>query len=186
MRIQSMFRNFSLAVLGLAFAMGTATVFAQPTDSAKISDLLEQAKSHAVLAERDAATLESYTRSRLSWQSHGSQLNRIKRHVNELGQLNKQLSDLRAEGSPWQQMAVDQVDLRLREMADLLTNTINHLNDNRAHVHMQPYQEYARANRELTSRIATMLDDFVDYDQAKSKAETLEQKLELPTVVANK
>ena len=183
MTIRSMFRNFSsLVALALALATGTSIGFAQTADSEQISNLLKQAKSHVVLAKDDAEKLESYTRSKVSWQLHAAQLQRIRDDINELGQLNKELSDSRDEGSPWQQKAVDQVDLHLREMADLLTVTINHLNDNPSQVHMQAYQHYVKANRELTSRIAKMIDDFVDYDQAKSKAESLEQKLELPVV----
>src|SRR5450631_1539208 len=125
MRIQSIFRNFSLGALALALATGTSIGLAQTADSAQISNLLSQAKSHAVLAEDDAVKLESYTRSKVSWKQHAGQLQRIKGHVNELGQLNKQLADSRSEGSPWQQEAVDQVDVRLQEMADLLTDTIN-------------------------------------------------------------
>jgi light-regulated signal transduction histidine kinase (bacteriophytochrome) len=121
----------------------------------------------------------------VNWKLHAEQLNRIKEHVNELGQLNKQLSDSRSEGSPWQQMAIDQVDVRLREMADLLTATIEHLNDNQSRVHMQAYRDYVKTNCELTSRIAKMIDDFVDYDEAKSRAESLEQKLELPVVASS-
>lgn len=185
MKIQSMIRNFSLAALALALATGTSIGFAQNADSEQISNLLKQAKSHAVLAEDDAAKLESYTRSKSSWQSHAAQLQRIREHINELGQLNKQLSDSRAGGSPWQQTAIDQIDLRLREIAHLLTVTINHLNDNPSQVHMQAYRDYVKANCELTSRIAKMIDDFVDYDEAKSKAESLEQKLELPAVASS-
>jgi uncharacterized membrane-anchored protein YjiN (DUF445 family) len=185
MKIQSMYRNFSLVALALALATGTSIGFAQTADSEQISGLLKQAKSHAVLAEDDAAKLESYTRSTSNWQSHAAQLRRIREHVNELGQLNKQLSDLRAEGSPWQQQAIDQIDSQLRELADLLTATIEHLNDDQQRVHMQPFRDYAKANAELTSRIAKMIDDFVDYDEAKSKAESLEQKLELPVVASN-
>ena len=70
-------------------------------------------------------------------------------------------------------------------MADLLTLTINHLNDNPSQVHMQAYRDYVKANCELTSGIAEMIDDFVNYDEAKSKAESLEQKLELPVVASS-
>jgi light-regulated signal transduction histidine kinase (bacteriophytochrome) len=185
MTIQSMFRNFSLVALAPALATGTSIGVAQTADSEQISNLLKQAKSHAVFAEDDAAQLESYTRSNVSWQLHAEQLQRIREHVNELGKLNKQLSDSRAEGSPWQQTVIDQVDLRLREMADLLTLTINHLNDNPSQVHMQAYRDYVKANCELTSGIAEMIDDFVNYDEAKSKAESLEQKLELPVVASS-
>lgn len=185
MKIQSMYRNFGLIALALAFATGTSIGFAQTADSEQISNLLKQAKSRALFAEDDAAKLDSYARSKVSWQLHAGQLQRIREHVNELGMLNKQLSDSRAEGSPWQQIAIDRVDLRLREMADLLTVTINHLKDNPSQVQMQTYRDYVKANCVLTSRIAKMIDDFVDYDEAKSKAESLEQKLELPVVASS-
>jgi hypothetical protein len=50
---------------------------------------------------------------------------------------------------------------------------------------MKGYQDYATANRELTSSIARMIDDFVDYDEAKLKANSLEQRLELPAVASS-
>ena len=181
MKIQSMFRNLSgLAALALALTAGSLAGSAQTSDSEKISDLLSQAKTQAVLAQDDAATLESYLGSDMSSRSHARRLEQIKEHINELGHLNKQLSDSRAEGSAWQQKAIDQTDVSLTEMADLLTATINHLNDNSTRVQMQPYRDYVRANRELTEKLARMISDFVDYDNAKSKADALEQKLELP------
>jgi hypothetical protein len=186
MKFQSIFRNLSgLVALALALVMGATIGFAQTADSEQISNLLKQAKRHAVLAEDDAAKLESYTTSKVSWQLHAAQLHRIREHINELGQLNKQLTDLRGKGSPWQQKAIDQIDPQLREMADLLTATIKHLNDNQDRVHMQPFRDYVKANAELTSRIASMIDDFVDYDEAKLKANSLEQRLELPAVASS-
>jgi hypothetical protein len=181
MRIQPMFSKFSgLAALALALVTGVVAGSAQSVDSEQISRLLLRAKSHAVLAEDDASTLDSYARSKVSWQIHAAELQRIREHVNDLGQLNKQLSDSRAEGSPWQQTAIDQIDPRLRELADLLTATINHLNDHPSHIQMQAYRDYVKGNAELTSRIAKMIGDFVEYDEAKSKVESLEQRLELP------
>lgn len=193
MKLPSMFRYFSgLVVLALTLSMGSSTSSAQSADSAQpadsaqkadsalISDLLSQAKSHAVRAQHEASTLDTYSRSRVSWQSHGRQIERIKEHVNELGKLNKQLSDARSEGSPWQQHAIDQVDGRLREMADLLTETINHVNENQSQIHMPAFRSYAKANYELATKLAKMIDDFVDYDRSKSMAEALEQKLALP------
>jgi chaperonin cofactor prefoldin len=154
--------------------------FAQSPDSDEISNLLKRAASHATQADKDAATLESYARNRASWHSNANQLQLIKEHVNELGKLSSDLSAKRDLGSPWQKMAIDQVDARLRELADVLTITINHLNENQSRVHMPEYRDYVKANYELTSRIAQMIHDFVDYDKAKSTADLLEQKLQLP------
>ena len=181
MKFQSMFRYFSgLVALALVLATGSSIGSAQTADSEQLSKLLSQARVQARLADRDAETLESYTRSKVRWESHAASLERIRGHVNELGQLNKQLGDARTEGSPWQQKAVDQVDAHLRELADLLRATINHLNDNKSQVHLQAYRDYAQANAKLASHIAKMIDNFVDYDEAKSKADVLEQKLGIP------
>lgn len=61
------------AVLGLLMFSGTSMSSAQTTqNSERISQLLSEAKNHALEAENDAATLEAYTRSRLSWRAHGT------------------------------------------------------------------------------------------------------------------
>lgn len=168
------------AVLGLLMFSATSISSAQPIqDSERIRELLSEAKGHALDAENDAATLEGYTRSRLSWKSHANQLEAMKVHVNELGKIAGEMSDLKTEASPWQLGAIEQVTPLLQEMASNLTHAIEHLNANQSQVHLQTFQDYARTNYELASRTADLIRDFVDYDEARSKAESLEQKLEL-------
>jgi hypothetical protein len=176
-----LYRFGALAALALIFAMGSRMMPAQSADSEEISKLIEQAKIHVVFLEDDAATLDSFTRSKLSWQAHLSQLNVIREHINALGKVNKELTDQRAMGSPWQQKAIDQIDPLLREMADLLTTTIKHGNERPSRLHMPAYRNYVHANYELASKTAGMIRDFVDYDEAQSKAQSLEAKLDLPT-----
>jgi hypothetical protein len=168
------------AVLGLLMFSGTLMSKAQTTqDSERIRELLSDAKGHALEAEKDASTLEAYTRSRLSWRTHGTQLTAMKEHVNELGKIASEMNELKAEGSPWQQSAIQQVRPLLQEMASNLNKAIEHLNENQAHIHMQTFRDYAQTNYELAKRTADLIRDFVDYDEAKSTAESLEQKLEL-------
>jgi hypothetical protein len=167
--------------LALACAIGARAMPVQTPDSDEISKLLVEAKSHAILAENDASELDSFARSRMTWESHVHKLRNIREHVNELGKVCKQISDIRDEGSSWQQSAIDQIDPLLREMANQLTVTINHLNDNRSHVHMSAYRGYAHANYKAAARTAQMIRDFVDYDDARSKADDLEAKLDIAT-----
>lgn len=168
------------AVLGLLMFSGTSMSSAQTTqNSERISQLLSEAKSHALEAENDAATLEAYTRSRLSWRAHGTQLEAMKDHVNELGKIAGEMNDLKAQGAPWQQDAIQQVTPLLQGMASNLTNAIEHLNANQSQVHMQTFRDYARTNYELAKRTADLIRDFVDYDEARLMAESLEEKLEL-------
>ena len=172
------------AILGLLLVL-PAFAKAQIADSSAITDLLKEAKSHAVLAEDDAVTLESYTRSTISWQAHGNRLTEMKVHTNDLINDFNKLSSMRQDGSPWQQEAIDRVDPLLHEMADHLQATIDHFNENKNRVQMPPYRDYAKANRELMSKTNQLISDLVDYSEAKTKANLLEKTLELPVTAEN-
>jgi hypothetical protein len=166
-------------VMGLVMFSGTSRGSAQTQDSEQISQLLVEARSHALEAEDDAARLDAYTRARMSWRSHGNQLEAMKVHVNELGKIAGELNALAPLGSPWQQQAIQQVMPLLTEMAGNLNNAIEHLNENQSQVHMQTFRDYARTNYDLAKRTADLIRDVVDYDEAKSRTELLEQKREL-------
>lgn len=166
-----------IALIALLLPVGT---LAAQTDSGAISKLLVQVKTHAAEAADDANTLESYTRANLHYQSHATQINRMKEHVNELIRDSNELSALRSEGSPWQQEAIDRIQEILPQMASHLTGMINHLNDNKSKTHMQTYREFVQSNQRLINKAHEAIDDFVDYDEAKAKADSLEKDLQLP------
>lgn len=168
-----------IAALG-AIAIFSATLMAQTPDSQRVSTLLQHAREHAQHAELDSDALYAYTQSGLSWQSHSRRLNLIREHVNELGKDARDLTDARAEASPWQQDAIDHINPLLREMADHLTATITHLNENKDRVHLRPFADYARGNYELSQKLRVLIDDYADYAQATQKADALEQKLAIP------
>ena len=167
-----------LAVLALLLPIGMLA--AQNPDSPAVSKLLEEVKSHAAQAEDDADTLASYTLSNLDWKTHGSVLNRMKEHVNDLIRDGNQLSSMRDEGSPWQQEAIDRISGLLPEMASNLTATINILNSNKNQTKMRPYQDLAKNNQTLIHNAHEIIADFVDYSEAKEKAGALERELQLP------
>jgi hypothetical protein len=71
MKSKFRFRGLGVPVaMALIVAMAPSTISAQSGDSERIADLLLEARSHAMLADDDASTLESYSRSNLQWKSH--------------------------------------------------------------------------------------------------------------------
>lgn len=168
-----------LFALALILFAGIQRASAATPDSGQIAQLLADAKTHAVQAQDDASTLEGYTRSRVSWKLHSYELDSMKRHVNEMGKIAAELQNLEPQASDWQKQAIHQVIPLLRDMAGNLNKTIEHLNENQARIHMTAYRDYTRTNYELAKRTADLIRDFVDYDQAKSAAAELEDKLEL-------
>ena len=156
-------------------------LLAQKPDSANVSKLLADAKTQASKASEDAQRLQQYSRSSLSWESHTMQVKRIRKDVNDLGSTVRDLNAARPEASAWQLVAIDRIGPLLQEMADTLTNTINHMNDNPGRIHTQTYRDYASANFDLASRTSSIISDFVEYGKVKARTEQLERKLELPT-----
>src|SRR6478735_184228 len=77
------------------------------TDSGQVSKLLSDAKSEALVLERDAEQLSAFTQSTVSWQSYADQLSQIRTHVNRVGSMIQQLNDLRVISSQWQKIAID-------------------------------------------------------------------------------
>ena len=167
--------------IALMFLMvGSSRATAQTTGPEHINHLLADAEHFANLAAADSEELGTYTRTQASWETHAHQLERIREHVNHLGEVVQQLNEARAEGMPWQQTAIDRINPLMHEMAMQLTATIEHLSEHQSQVRMKPYQNYTRATYEVNSRAARMISEIVEYGRAKSKADSLEHQLELP------
>lgn len=168
-----------LAIALVCTAIGVFAAVPPPGDSQKISTLLGDAKTEAVQLNHDAEQMQSFTRSKLSWNSYAAKLNQIKEHVNKCGDLVQQLNDAKSEGSPWQQQAIERITPLLTELASNTTTTIEHLNNNQNQVHMKPFQDYVVANYDLASELSALITDFVNYGQTKDKFESLGQRLEV-------
>lgn len=180
MRFRRILSIPTIAIALLLLMVGSSRIAAQTTGPAHVNQLLADAEHFANLAASDSEELESYTRTQATWETHAYQLERIREHVNHLGEVVQQLNEARHEGLPWQQTAIDRINPLMHEIALQLTTTIRHLSEHQSEVRMKPYQDYTRATYEVNSRAAGVISDIVEYGRAQSKAESLEHQLELP------
>jgi hypothetical protein len=179
---KSCLANTLKGALVLALLFSTSLIAsAQNADSEKISKLFAEIKQHATLAEDDAQLLETYTRSNNSWQIHASQLRMVTEHVQDLLADYNKMSTLREEGSPWQQEGIDQLRPVLKAMADHLNATIRHQREYPSRVKMGPYLDYVHGNSEYVTKAAALVHDLVDYEAARSTADSLQKELNLPS-----
>lgn len=167
-------------IAALALLLPAGTIAAQNLDSASITKLLQQVDWHAALADDDADTLVSYLHSDLHWRTHGQRLNQIRQHVNDLVEDGNQLTLIRAEGSPWQQEAIDHITPLLPVVATHLNATIEHFNDNLDRTRMLPFHDYVRTNSKLIHDAHEMISGYADYGESKAKMDALEQNLKSP------
>ena len=148
-------------------------------DSPEITRLLAEVNDQAIQFRADSDKMAAFTRSNISADSYAQQLQTIKEHVNAAGKAVAKLNEQRADGSPWQQTAIDRLNPMFRELVTNTETVINALNKNRSRVHMKEFQDYVQANADVSADLARVISDFVDYGNAKTKLERLAAKLEI-------
>lgn len=168
----------ALLVAGCLFNPG-AMKATDAGDSAQITILLADAKAEAVELKSDAEDLDSFAKSRLSWESHARKIEMIKEHVNNTGKILAKLKDAESSGAPWQQTAVQRIEPLLKELAANTETTINYLNENRSKIHFTEFKDYLKANYELATDLEALIRDFVKYGEAKETFERLERKVKV-------
>jgi len=122
--------------------------------------------------------MQSFARSKLSWESYAGAITEIKDHINKTGELLAKLTGDREKGSSWQQQAIDHITPMLKELAANTEATIKHLNDNRTFLHSPQLQDYCRVNYDLARDLASLVTDFIDYGETRAKFEELHEKVE--------
>lgn len=148
-----------------------------PKDSAQVTSLLKEARSEAVQLQREAEKLESYKNTGLSRETHTRQLSVTKDHVNELGKTLDKLEAQKADASPWQQKAIEEIRPLLVLLAERTTQAIEHLNDNPGQMRHPGYHEMLADKSDLASQLTDILNDHVKYGEAKAELEEREAEV---------
>ncbi len=148
-------------------------------ESAKISGLLKDAKTEAAALKTDTEEMLTFTRSKVSWQSHAAKVEMVKEHINKAGEIAGKLTEAQSEGAPWQQQAIVQIPVLLRELATNTEAMIEYLNKNQNRVHHTDFQDYVKTNSELASELSTLINEYVSYGTTKARLEDLSKKLEV-------
>lgn len=176
---KNIFRT-SLALLALSIPVVSSAFEGENTsDSEQVSTLLSEARTQAYQLSVDAATMESYTRSNLSWETHADAVTQMRAHINAAGRTLTQLEESRQSASPWQATAIDRIRPLLKEIASNTETVINYLNENPKRLFVAEYKHHIEANSDVAGQLSAMITDFVDYGNTKERLRRLSAKLEI-------
>jgi hypothetical protein len=170
---RSLYWCSALLNVGALFALLAAGTSAVAAD---VSSLFEEARTTAAQLRRDAMTMETYTRSNVSWRSHSAQISQIKDHINRAGEILSQLQSARAEAQPWHQDTIDRITPVLKQLASDTEAIINHLNENPNRLRDPGYMQYLKSNAQSASELSGAVGNVVDYDNTRTRMEELKSK----------
>jgi len=171
--------TLALPVAGF-FAISSAIRAGGVPDSEQVNRLLSDVKTQAFELKEDAANMEAFSRSNMSWESQAMAVAQMRDHINEAGRQLKKLEEARATASPWQATAIDRIRPLLKQLASETSAVIERINGNQGRIHTGDYQEYLEANADSADQLAQLIADFVNYGRTKDRQERMTNKLELP------
>ena len=146
-----------IVALAAVALLGTGSVFASPpapspvaseTDdlaylSGRASMLLAEIKKEAAELTRHADTLRTFAGNpQYSWQSHTFYLNKVKGHINAVGERTAELQQIRYAVLPWQEQAITEVTSHAAQVAASTQAAIVYLNENQGRHFVPEYRDH--------------------------------------------
>jgi hypothetical protein len=180
--------NLKRAIVTLAAVvlLGGGSAFASPSPSSdsywsgRASTLLTEIQKETAQLRRHADTLGGFARNpQYSWQSHASYLERVKGHINAVGERIVELQRIRHAVLPWQQQAITQVTSDAAPVAASTQAAILHLQENRNYLFAPEYLDHLTTIADRSEDMKQTVDKYLDYGKTQQKLQRLQTALEL-------
>ena len=182
-------KRMIVALAAVVFA-GSISVSASPPPaspetsaylSGRASTLLAEVQQHAAGLTRHAETLGTLSgTSQFSWQSHAFYLDKVKGHINEVGERTADLERMRSSVLPWQQQAITEVTAHAAQVAASTQAAIAHLRENQDRLRVSEYRGHLTTIADRSEDMKQTVDKFLDYEKTEQKIQQLKSELELP------
>lgn len=181
--------NLKRMVVALAAVvlLGGGSALASPPSSdspaywsGRASTLLAEIQRETAALRPHADKLGTLVRnSKLSWQSHAAYLDRVKGHINSVGENIAELQRIRQDVLPWQQQAITEVTSHAVQVAASTQAAIVHLRENRNYLFAPEYTGHLTTIADRSEDMKETVDKFLDYGKTLEKLQLLQKELEL-------
>ena len=186
MRLNLKWMFVALAAVAL---LGTGSALASPPPpspdssaywSTRASTLLAEIQDEAVGLSLQAETLGTFARNpQYSWLSHASYLDRVKGHINAVGERTAELQRIPHDVLPWQQRAIPEVTAHAAQVAASTQAAIVYLRENQNRLFVSEYRDHLRTIADRSGNMKQTVDKFLDYEEAQQRFDRLKGELEI-------
>ncbi len=183
-----------IVVLAVVALLGTGSVFASPpspspgaleTDgsayqSGRASMLLAEIKTQTAQLRPNADALGTFAQNpEYSWQSHAFYLDRVKGHINAIGERTAELQQIRYAILPWQEQAMTEVTSHAAQVAASTQAAIVYLNENQGRRFVPEYRDHLTTIADSSEDMKQAVNRFLDYEKTQQKLHDLQNELDL-------
>ena len=180
-----------IVALAVVVVIGGGSALASPSPSSdssgywsgRASALLMEIQEETASLRPHADRLGSFARNpRISWQSHATYLDRVKGHINSVGESIAELQRIRPDVLRWQQQAIAEVTSHAAQVAASTQAAIVHLRENQNHLFVPEYTDHLMTIADRSEDMKQTVDKFLEYEKTMEKLQRLQKDLELAGV----
>lgn len=166
---------------GQALASPKATAAeASPYFTERASTLFSEIRTETAEMNRHAETLGTFAwKPQISWQGHAFYLNRVKGHINNVGERIAELQRISDHVQPWQQKAIEQLTSHALQLASSTSAAIVYLSDNQGRLFVTEYRDHLTNLAERSDAVKETVDKYRDYEKAQDRFQRLQNEMEL-------
>ena len=178
-----------MSALAVVALLATGSVLASPATASPGSPayLSEQASTLLAEIQKEAAHLGPQAEilgtfvwnPHSSWQSHSFYLERVKGHINAVGERTAELQQIRDSVLPWQKQAINEVTSHAAQVAASTQAAIVHLRENQNRLFVSEYREHLTTVADRADDMKQTVDKYLDYEEAQQRFQRLQNELEL-------
>ena len=178
-----------IMALAAVVLLGTGSVLASPSApspdssaylSGRASTLLAEIQKETAALTLHADTLGTFAwNPQYSWQSHATYLDRVKGHINAVGDRIADLQQMRYAVLPWQQKAITDVTSHAAQVAASTQAAIVHLRENQNRLFVSEYRDHLTTIANHSGDMKQTVDKFLDYEKTPKEVHWLQTELEL-------
>ncbi len=148
--------------------------------SGRASVLLLEIQKEAAALRSHADVLGTYGRNpQRHWRSHAFYLDRVKSHINAVGERTAELQQISYAVFPWQRQAVREVTSHAAQVAASTQAAIIHLRENQDRLFVSEYRNHLTTIADRSEDMKQTVDKFLDYEETQQKLQQLRNELEL-------
>ena len=157
-----------------------AKSYVSPHLSGRTSTLLAEIATEGAALRLHAETLGTFAwNPRFGWQSHAFYLEKVKGHINAVGERITELQQIRHAVLPWQQRAISEVTSHAADVAAGAQAAIVHLRENQDRLFVSEYRDRLRTIANHSAEMKQTVDKFLEYEKAQREYKQLQNELEI-------
>lgn len=179
-KVITAFVALALLATGSAFASPAPLTVSTTHLSGRATTLLAKIQTETAALRPHAETLATFARNpQISWQSHAFYLERVKGHINAVGERLAELQQIRGSVLPWQQEAIGRVTSHAAQVAASTEAAIVYLGENQGRLFVRDYRDHLTTIADRSEDMHQTVSQFLNYDKAQQQFQQLQQELEL-------